>query len=25
LIYLQRRRFQLKDESNEVYIDPYSE
>jgi hypothetical protein len=25
LIYLQRRRFQLKDEPNEVYIDPYSE
>jgi phospholipid-binding lipoprotein MlaA len=25
LIYLQRRRFQLKDETNEVYIDPYSE
>jgi phospholipid-binding lipoprotein MlaA len=25
LIYLQRRRFQLKDEANEVYIDPYSE
>ena len=25
LIYLQRRRFQLKDKTNEVYIDPYSE
>jgi phospholipid-binding lipoprotein MlaA len=25
LIYLQRRRFQLKDKANEVYIDPYSE